>query len=127
MSLTKVRLIKILFLIVLSTALGLASARYLYAKDVQAISIDGIDFDFVLIPASQFEMGSTDGEKNETPIHSVSLLAFNMMNTEVTQGQWLAIMGNMPHGLGLTSNAVGVMKSMVQRYAIPNYLKSMKA
>ncbi len=62
----------------------------------------------VYIPAGTFTMGSPSGEPvrgdNETP-HTVQLSRpFLMMQTEVTQGQWLKRMGNNPSGFrcGLT-------------------------
>jgi formylglycine-generating enzyme required for sulfatase activity len=60
------------------------------------------DFDmrFVRIPAGTFEMGSPENEKgrfsNET-LHKVTLTQdFYMQTTEVTQGQWKAVMGQNP-------------------------------
>jgi formylglycine-generating enzyme required for sulfatase activity len=60
------------------------------------------DFDmhFVRIPAGTFEMGSPENEKgrfsNET-LHKVTLTQdFYMQTTEVTQGQWKAVMGENP-------------------------------
>jgi formylglycine-generating enzyme required for sulfatase activity len=45
------------------------------------------------IPAGCFQMGSTDGEADEKPVHQVCLSAFNMDKTEVTQGQYRSVMG----------------------------------
>lgn len=53
--------------------------------------------EMVVIPAGSFDMGSNDGEDEEKPVHRVTLSrAFAMGKTEVTQGQWRAIMGNNP-------------------------------
>ncbi|KPA14264.1 serine/threonine protein kinase, partial [Candidatus Magnetomorum sp. HK-1] len=55
---------------------------------------------FVLIPASTFEMGSPENEKgreDDETLHTVTLTRdFYMQTTEVTQGQWKAIMGENP-------------------------------
>jgi formylglycine-generating enzyme required for sulfatase activity len=51
--------------------------------------------EMIVIPAGSFEMGSNKVE-NEKPVHQVILRAFAMGKTEVTQGQWKAIMGNNP-------------------------------
>jgi formylglycine-generating enzyme required for sulfatase activity len=56
--------------------------------------------EFVLIPAGTFNMGSPTSEPdrfdNETQ-HSVTLTGgFYIQTTEVTQGQWLALMGSNP-------------------------------
>jgi sulfatase modifying factor 1 len=53
-----------------------------------------------LIPAGTFTMGSPEGEEgrrdNETQ-HKVTITkAFYMQTTEVTQGQWMAVMGTEP-------------------------------
>lgn len=52
---------------------------------------------FSLIPAGTFQMGSTTGGSDERPVHSVTISrSFYMQKTEVTQGQWRAVMGNNP-------------------------------
>lgn len=57
-------------------------------------------FKMVAIPAGTFTMGCTSEQSDcgddEKPTHSVSLSAFKMMETEVTQAQWRAVMGNNP-------------------------------
>ncbi len=53
--------------------------------------------EMVVIPAGSFDMGSNTGDDNEKPVHHVTIgHAFAMGKTEVTQGQWKAIMGNNP-------------------------------
>ena len=54
------------------------------------------NIDFVLIPADTFRMGSTNGGLEEQPVHTVRLSSFCMSATEVTQGQWKAVMENNP-------------------------------
>jgi sulfatase modifying factor 1 len=59
-----------------------------------------IGMKFKLIPAGTFTMGSPEGEEgrrdNETQ-HKVTITkAFYMQTTEVTQGQWMAVMGTEP-------------------------------
>jgi len=55
---------------------------------------------FVLIQPGIFEMGSSEsenGRRSDEDQHSVTLTTpFYMQTTEVTQGQWRAIMGNNP-------------------------------
>ncbi len=49
----------------------------------------------VVIPAGQFQMGgNTDAD--EQPVRTVSVPAFLLGRTEVTQGQWKAVMGSNP-------------------------------
>jgi len=60
------------------------------------------DFDLpmVSIPAGTFLMGSPDDElyrhDDEGPQHQVTLKAFQMSQTPITQAQWQAVMGNNP-------------------------------
>jgi len=56
---------------------------------------------FVTLPAGSFQMGSTTGDSDEKPVHTVTLASFALMTTEVTQAQWKAIMrGNPSHFKG---------------------------
>lgn len=47
----------------------------------------------VVVPAGRFEMGAVDGDADSLPIHSVNVSAFLLGRTEVTYGQWKAVMG----------------------------------
>lgn len=52
---------------------------------------------FALIAPGSFQMGSNTGRPDEMPVHSVTIShAFYMQKTEVTQGQWRALMHNNP-------------------------------
>ena len=51
---------------------------------------------FALIPSGSFQMGSNTYSR-EQPIHSVNIThSFYMQKSEVTQGQWKAVMGSNP-------------------------------
>jgi len=50
----------------------------------------------VSIPAGTFSMGSSYGSGDEKPVHQVTLLAFEMSVTPITQGQYQEVMGNNP-------------------------------
>jgi len=50
----------------------------------------------VYIPAGSFMMGSTTGYSDELPVHQVMLQAFDIGAYEVTQAQYLAVMGTNP-------------------------------
>ncbi len=50
----------------------------------------------VLVPSGTFTMGSTAGDSDELPLHSVTLSSYYISKTEVTQGQWKAVMGSNP-------------------------------
>ena len=49
----------------------------------------------VAIKGGTFQMGSNEGD-DEKPIHSVTVSDFSIGKTEVTQAQWVAIMGSNP-------------------------------
>lgn len=54
----------------------------------------------IRIAPGTFEMGSTDGDKDEKPIQQTHISpAFELAKTEVTQGQWLSVMGRLPEKL----------------------------
>jgi formylglycine-generating enzyme required for sulfatase activity/uncharacterized GH25 family protein len=80
-----------------SQAPGLGNNRRVKPID----SGDGVSMRFVLIPAGEFMMGSPVGESgrrnNEGPQHKVKLTKpFYMLTTEVTQQQYIQIMGSNP-------------------------------
>jgi len=65
------------------------------------LELPGPTFSMVLIPAGSFMMGSPATERgrdaNEGPVHQVTIAYdFYMGETEVTQGQWEAVMGSRP-------------------------------
>jgi uncharacterized protein len=47
----------------------------------------------VAIPAGSFEMGTNDGGEDAKPVHRVNVTGFLLGQTEVTYGQWTALMG----------------------------------
>ena len=59
---------------------------------------DGVTMNMLRIPAGRFMMGSESGrEEDETPVHKVTFdYDFYMGETELTQAQWLAVMGTWP-------------------------------
>ncbi len=59
-------------------------------------TINGVSIEMVEIFGGTFQMGSNDGEGNEKPVHAVTVSDFSIGKTEVTQAQWVAIMGSNP-------------------------------
>jgi|GEM_PF-2503773 len=59
--------------------------------------VGGVRFDFVEIPAGQFEMGGSPGDSDcdlgEHPHHVRISKGFQIQATELTQGQWEAVFG----------------------------------
>ena len=68
----------------------------------QNLSVSGtleeevIDIKMISIPAGIFQMGSIDGGDDEKPVHVVTLDAFEINATEITQGKYKEIMGENP-------------------------------
>jgi formylglycine-generating enzyme required for sulfatase activity len=76
------------FRVVLGPAIGAASLPSV---------VNSIGQRLVTIPAGRFMMGSEQGDDDERPVHEVTLSKpFGMSTTEVTQGQWKALMGTEP-------------------------------
>ena len=80
--------------------LGLLLSNIATAESTPDIFRDCADCpEMVTIPAGSFMMGSNGGNASEMPVHKVTIKrAFAMGKTEVTQGQWKALMGNNPSG-----------------------------
>lgn len=55
-------------------------------------------FEMVYIPAGSFKMGHESGEKMDKPVHEVELDEYWIGKYEVTQAQWVEIMGENPSG-----------------------------
>jgi formylglycine-generating enzyme required for sulfatase activity len=70
--------------------------------------VDGMEF--ASIPSGRFLMGSTASESgrfsDEGPAHMVEISAFELMNTEVTEGMWGSVMGALPDGEGGTAGSL---------------------
>ncbi|MDP3113667.1 MAG: bifunctional serine/threonine-protein kinase/formylglycine-generating enzyme family protein [Candidatus Cloacimonadaceae bacterium] len=50
----------------------------------------------IYVEGGTFNMGATDVESNERPVHQVTLASFYIGKHEVTQKEWLAVMGSNP-------------------------------
>jgi hypothetical protein len=65
-----------------------------------SFAIDGVRFNLRSLPAGEFRMGcssaDTECEDDEKPARRVLVEAFQIGETEVTQEQWRAVMGNNP-------------------------------
>jgi formylglycine-generating enzyme required for sulfatase activity len=61
-----------------------------------AAQAQSVPIEMVRVPAGCYQMGSETGEKHERPVHEVCVKAFEIGKTEVTQGQWQAVMGMNP-------------------------------
>ena len=61
--------------------------------------------DMVTIPSGSFRMGSNKSS-DEKPIHTVLVSSFRMGKHEVTQAQWMAVMGDNPSNFSGMNNPV---------------------
>ncbi|MAT55238.1 MAG: hypothetical protein CMN32_12215 [Saprospirales bacterium] len=52
--------------------------------------------EMVFVQGGTFQMGSTDGDSDEEPVHTVRVDDFYIGKYEVTQAQWWAVMGDNP-------------------------------
>ena len=53
--------------------------------------VEQIGIDLVSIPAGSFQMGSSSGDSEEQPVHTVELDAFEMSSTEITICQYFTL------------------------------------
>jgi formylglycine-generating enzyme required for sulfatase activity/TolB-like protein len=53
----------------------------------------------VLVEGGSFQMGSNNGDDNEKPVHSVTVKSFYLGKYEVTQKEWVEVMGSNPSRL----------------------------
>ena len=60
--------------------------------------------EMVVLPAGSFEMGANDGNSDEKPVQTVQVKSFAIGKTEVTQGQWKALMDDNPSGFSNCGN-----------------------
>jgi len=58
--------------------------------------IGNVDIEMIFVKGGTFKMGSTYGDSDEKPIHTVTVDDFYIGKYEVTQKQWKEIMGNKP-------------------------------
>lgn len=71
-------------------------------KTEGSFSLDGISYEMAEIPGGTFQMGSSavNGREStmsyEQPVHQVSLKAYKIGRTEVSQALWKAVMGSNP-------------------------------
>ncbi|HET9225307.1 MAG TPA: SUMF1/EgtB/PvdO family nonheme iron enzyme, partial [Thermoanaerobaculia bacterium] len=72
--------------------------------------VEGLDMEFVWIPAGRFMMGSEGGPKDEKPFHKVEISrSFCLGAREVSQGEWAAVMDSVDfkrHGEDLPVTSV---------------------
>lgn len=97
-----VKLVLLPVIVVVLAALLLSQVPAWLAKpstqDKPAGFKNNLGIEFVVIPAGNFKMGTADpaGPSSELPHHERRIASFYLSRYEVTQAQWLAVMGNNP-------------------------------
>ena len=59
-------------------------------------TVKGLNLKMIFVEGGTFAMGSTSGDSDESPVHSVTLDSYYIGETEITQAQWRAVMGSNP-------------------------------
>lgn len=65
-------------------------------KEETGFFVESLNLGMVIIPAGRFNMGDSEGPANERPQRQVKIGAFYLGKTEVTQAQWVTVMGSNP-------------------------------
>ena len=60
------------------------------------LRVKGVEYPMVWVSGGDFQMGSSSGESDEKPVHTVSLDGYSIGKYEVTQELWEAVMGSNP-------------------------------
>lgn len=102
-------------------AASLNEKKPVVARNVGAVFKDCLDCpEMIVMPMGSFRMGDllSDGAKNENPVHIVNInYSFAVGKFEVTQPQWVAVMGSNPSILqGMNSPVIKVSWDDIQEY-----------
>jgi formylglycine-generating enzyme required for sulfatase activity len=70
----------------------------LQSRGVPKVDVAALHLKFVTIPAGRFRMGTEESRSpDQAPVHDVTISRpFDLQTTEVTQAQWVAVMGSNP-------------------------------
>lgn len=79
---------------ILLLACALFSAMGLSAQTYTENAGCDLGMKMVYVEGGTFQMGSSEGDSDEKPVHSVTLSSYYIAECEVTQAQWKKIMGN---------------------------------
>lgn len=60
------------------------------------VLLDNIEIPLVFVEGGSFMMGDMNGNADEKPLRNVTVSSFEIGKYEVTQGQWMAVMGTNP-------------------------------
>jgi formylglycine-generating enzyme required for sulfatase activity len=75
----------------------------------------------IILPTGEFNMGSNNGEGDEKPVHHVTIRKlFAMGKTEITQGQWRALMSTTSVQQNSGENGLGELVGKI-KHILPNH------
>lgn len=72
--------------------------KRIISENEEVFIVNGVRFTMKLVEGGTFQMGSSEkkADKDQKPVHDVTLSDYYMGETEVTQALWKAVMGNNP-------------------------------
>jgi len=70
--------------------------RHYPPAKIERIHVGNSQIEMVVLPGGSFKMGSREGDIDEQPVREVVLPSFRIGRLEVTQQQWVAVMGDNP-------------------------------
>ncbi|MBC7552881.1 MAG: SUMF1/EgtB/PvdO family nonheme iron enzyme [Taibaiella sp.] len=90
---------KILFSLAL-----LSGLQPVFAEDKKAKDADKVILEMVAVAGGTFDMGADSEAVDRRPAHTVTLNNFNIGKYEVTEAQWMAVMGAFPSSYSYCDN-----------------------
>jgi formylglycine-generating enzyme required for sulfatase activity len=66
------------------------------AQVLTGIGVQEVPANMILVEGGTFQMGSANGDNDERPVHTVTVKGFYLGKYEVTQKEWIEIMGSNP-------------------------------
>ena len=79
-----------------NTESNYSSAKRTEDNELMAINICGVQFEMVYVKGGTFKMGSYRGNRDEMPIHTISLNDYYICKTQITQKIWKTVMKKNP-------------------------------
>lgn len=96
----KMKFLNLKSFLTMSAALFFSAYSSADADAQQTFTANGVEFTMISVEGGTFRMGATKEQKkadrDEKPVHSVTLSSFLIGKTEVTQALWEAVMGENP-------------------------------
>ncbi len=78
-----------------SNNVGDKSSETASSKEMR-MALESLDNNMLSVEGTDFDMGTSGGSNDESPVHRVQVGSFFLSKYEVTQAQWKAVMGSNP-------------------------------